>query len=380
MFLIFFGAAVLATIALFARQALIIAYILLGAIVGPSGASLVTDAETIQDISDIGIMFLLYLLGLNLSPRKFMQTLAEVTQITLVSSLIFSLPGLLAGYLLGFSWVETLLIGAAMMFSSTILGLKLLPTTTLHHRRAGEIMIGILLLQDIIAIIILSLLAGFRGASSWHNSLMSLLIALPIIVLVAFLAERYLLRKIIARFDTIQEYIFLVTIGWCLGIAQLSASMGFSYETGAFIAGVALANSPISAWIADSLKPLRDFFLVIYFFAIGAAFNWQLAQQLLLPAFLLAACMLLLKPIVFERLLKFEGETDAMSKNLGLRLGQVSEFSLLIAIVGIESGVLQQLSASLIQATSIICLTLSSMLIVLKLPTPIAVSDDLRQD
>jgi len=263
-FLIFTGAAVVATIALYVRQALLVAYILLGVILGPSVFGLVSDPVMIQQMSHVGIMFLLFLLGLNLPLAKLIPLIRETTLITGLSSLLFALVGVILAWAFGFTLIESLIIGAALTFSSTIIGLKLLPTTVLHHKRTGEIIISVLLVQDIIAIIILLLLQT-AGQTSGQDSLPWLEIglriaALPGIILLAYLLERFVLIKLIARFDKIQEYIFLLAIGWCLGFAELAAAVGLSTEIGAFLAGVALARNPIALFIGESLKPLRDFF------------------------------------------------------------------------------------------------------------------------
>ncbi len=100
-----------------------------------------------------------------------------------------------------------------------------------------------------------------------------LALSLPLVVIISLLFERYILQPLMRRFDTIQEYIFLSAIGWCLGMAQLADMMGLSYEIGAFIAGVSLATNPIALFIAESFKPLRDFFLIMFFFSLGASFN-----------------------------------------------------------------------------------------------------------
>ena len=151
-FLIFTGAAILAGLALFARQSLLVAYIVLGGLLGPWGLSLVDDASIIQQIGHIGIIFLLFLLGLNLQPAQLLHMFRKAIVVTVASSLSFAIAGFLVSRAFGFLLTECLLIGAAMMFSSTIIGLKLLPTTALHHRHVGQVMISILLLQDIIAI------------------------------------------------------------------------------------------------------------------------------------------------------------------------------------------------------------------------------------
>lgn len=379
-FLIFTGAAILATLALYARQALIVAYIVLGLAFGPWGLGLIDDPAVIRQTSAIGIMFLLFLLGLNLHPQKLWKLLQEAMVVTGVSSLLFALLGAATGYLLGFAWLESLLVGAALMFSSTIIGLKLLPTTVLHHQRTGEIIISILLLQDMIAILILLGLQALGRGELPLLDLALLLLSLPGLVLFAYVAERYVLIRLIRRFDKIQEYIFLVAIGWCLGLAELANTLGLSHEIGAFIAGVALATSPIARFIAESLKPLRDFFLVLFFFSLGASFNLAMLQEILLPALLLAAAILLIKPLVFRRLLRRSGETGVRALEIGVRLGQISEFSLLIAVLALELGVMSHRASYLIQMATLLTFIASSYFIVLRYPTPIATSDKLRRD
>jgi Kef-type K+ transport system membrane component KefB len=379
-FLIFTGAAVFAGAALYLRQSMLVAYIALGCLVGPWGLALVTDATTIQGIGHVGIIFLLYLLGLNLHPQKLLQMLREATRVTLLSSLAFAIVGYLIALAFGYSTVECVLIGAAMMFSSTIIGLKLLPTTALHHRHVGEIIISVLLLQDIIAILILLLLEGLRREGLDLIDTVLLIVSLPALAGFAFLFERYVLVRVIQRFDTIQEFVFLVAIGWCLGIAQLGHAMGLSYEMGAFIAGVALATSPIATFIAESLKPLRDFFLVMFFFALGAGFDLGVLATVAIPAVVLALAMLTIKPLVFKTLLDWEGEQPRLGREIGVRLGQVSEFSLLIALLAVSGGVIGAQASFLIQATTLLTFICSSYLIMFRYPTPIAVSESLRRD
>ena len=379
-FLIFTGAAVLAALALFARQSLLVAYILLGGIVGPWGLELVTDASTIQQIGHIGIIFLLFLLGLNLQPAQLARMFREATLVTLVSSVTFAAIGMGAGLLLEFSLFESIIIGAVMMFSSTIIGLKLLPTTALHHRHVGQVMISILLLQDILAIFILLFLEGFSRSGIEWMQVAALAASVPALVLFAFGFEHYLLQPLMRRFDTIQEYVFLTSIGWCLGIAQLAEFSGLSYETGAFIAGVALAASPISLFIAESFKPLRDFFLIMFFFALGASFNISILPDIFIQALILGILMLALKPVIFSYLLMRSGESRGLARETGTRLGQVSEFSLMIAVLAQNAGAIGNRASYLIQATTLITFIASSYLIMLTYPTPIAVSDKLRKD
>ena len=379
-FLIFTGAAVLATLALYARQSMLVAYILLGMILGPSSLGLVKDVKLLQDLSHVGIVFLLFLLGLNLHPQNLWHLFRKATAVTLISSALFAALGAAIAMLFEYTRVEAMIIGAALMFSSTIIGLKLLPSTVLHHQHAGEIIISVLLLQDLIAIVILLVLHGLGSDQSGWQGVLVLTLTLPAFMLFAFGFSRFVLTRLLARFDTIQEYIFLLAIGWCLGMAELSETLKLSPEIGAFIAGIAVATEPISRFIAESLKPLRDFFLIVFFFSLGAAFDLSSMDQVLLPAAILAAISLLVKPLVFRHLWIHEGESPALSTEVGARLGQISEFSLLIALLATESAIISMQASYLIQLATLITFIVSSYYIVLRYPTPIAVSDRLRRD
>jgi len=379
-FVIFTGSAILATLALYARQALLVGYIVWGILLGPSAFAIIKDTTIITQIAHIGIIFLLFLLGLNLQPQDLLHTVRKTTVVTIISSLIFSGLGFGIGWAFGFDIWENLLIGASVMFSSTIIGLKLLPTTVLHHKHAGELMVSILLLQDLMAIVVLLILQGTRDGGTSIIDIGLLILGLPLLIGFAHLFERYILFKLMSRFDKIQEYIFLVTIGWCLGMAELATFLSLSHEIGAFIGGVILARNRITRFIAESLKPLRDFFLVIFFFALGASLNLNVLYTVLVPATVLAGVMLFLKPFIFKYLMVKGGEPAPLSLEIGVRLGQISEFSLLIAVVALNTGVISDKASYLIQAATIITFMVSSYYIVITYPTPIAVSDRLRRD
>ncbi len=380
LFLIFVGASIFATLALFARQSLIIAYIAIGIVLGPWGVGWVRDTELIQDISNIGIIFLLFLLGLNLSPKKLIELLKQTTFVTLLTSIVFASVGWAFAMLAGFSTLHSLIIGVSCMFSSTIIGLKLLPTTVLHHRHTGEVIVSVLLLQDLIAIVVL---LAFQAASSEKSigiELAKLIVLLPVLIGIAWALKEYVLLKLIKMFDKIQEYIFLLALAWCIGIAHFAHSIGFSYETGAFIAGITIATSPIALFISESLKPLRDFFLVLFFFALGAGLNLSSLEQIWLPAVLLGGAMLVVKPVVFRFALRKVSETNKLGWETGYRLGQMSEFSLLIILVALNSGLVTGSAVDFVQLATLVTFIGSTYAIVLRYPTPVAVSDRLRRD
>lgn len=379
-FLIFACAGVLATIALFTRQPLIVMYILTGMILGPSGAAFIDNPQLISSIAKFGIIFLLFLLGLDMQPSKLINTLKSSLLVGIGSSLIFFAVGFGIATLFQYPLTETIIIGIAMMFSSTIIAIKLLPTTVLHHRRTGELVISLLLIQDLIAIIVLLVISGgfleFNGAAK----VMRVLISLPLMILFSWLFVKYVLLKLLEKFDAFHEYIFLVAIAWCLGLAELSEFAGLSLEIGAFVAGVTIATSPIALYIADHLKPLRDFFLVLFFFSIGAGFNMDMLAEVAIPAIVIAAAMIALKPIVFKYFLRGMSETKELGWETGFRLGQISEFSLLIAFIATAENLISSHASHLIQATAILTFLVSSYIVVFRYPTPIAVNDELRRD
>ena len=385
-FLIFTGAALLATLSLYFRQPLLLAYIALGAILGPFGLAWVVDTELLADVSHIGIIFLLFLIGLDMQPSHLLQMLRKGYLVAFISSVAFAALGFFVGFGFGFGMMDSLIIGASTMFSSTIIGIKLLPTTVLHHKQTGELVVGLLLLQDLLAIILLTLLTtlGEQFSEGLELSLNADLLislgALPLLMFAALGFVRWVLLPLITRFDRFHEYIFLLALGWCLGVAELAHSIGLSAEIGAFIAGVSLASSIISQYIAINLKPIRDFFLVLFFFSIGASFNFPLMGAVWLQCLVLATLVVTIKPIVFGFIIRPICKSKSTSWEVGFRLGQTSEFSILIATLAASSMMISDSASLLIQATAIITFVASSYLVVWNFKSPIAVKDHLRHD
>lgn len=379
-FLIFTGAAFLSTLALYTRQSLLVAYILLGVILGPWGLKWVADGFIIKQIGDIGIIFLLFLLGLHLQPQNLINMLRKVTWVALISSVVFAGLGFAVAHLFGYGVTECLIVGAAMMFSSTIIGLKLLPSTVLHHQHTGEVMISVLLMQDLIAIVVLLLMHGATVGGLGWSDLGMIALSFPALALFAYVVQKFILLKLFTRFDRVREYMFLLAIAWCVCLSELARVMGLSHEVGAFIAGVSIATSSIALYIAESLKPVRDFFLVMFFFSVGASFNLTYLPKVWLPALLLGALMLLTKPFVFRYLLCQTGESKYTAMEVGIRLGQISEFSLLVAYIADTSSLIGNSASYLIQAATMLTFFVSSYLVVMRYPTPMALSDKLRKD
>jgi Kef-type K+ transport system membrane component KefB len=376
-FLIFSGSALLATVALWARQSLLAAYIIIGIILGPWGLKWVTDAYVIHQVSDVGIVFLLFLLGLHLEPKRLWLMLKNVISIGVLSSfLFFSIGFLLAKLWGGYSFSECMIIGAAMMFSSTIIGLKMMPPTALHHHPVGEMMIGLLLFQDLLAILLL-LILNIAGLGTFHMQDVTMIsIGFPVIIILAFLLEQWFLMPLMTRFQRAREYMFLLAIAWCLSMSELSGYFGLSHEIGAFIAGVAIASENVAAYLAECLQPLRDFFLVLFFFSVGASFNLDYLSAIYIPALCLSAMLIIIKPLAFRFLCIWVGESVEMSSELGVRLGQASEFSLLISYIAMSSNLISPKASYLIQATTVITFFCSSYWVVSRYSTPLSMLEE----
>lgn len=379
-FLVFCGAALAATFALFSRQPLFIAYIGMGVLLGPFGFEVINNVNAISEMSHIGIIFLLFLLGLDMQPKSLIAVLKKATSIGIISCLAFGAIGFGISQMFGFNLLESIIFAMASMFSSTIIGIKLLPTTVLHHRHTGEMMVGLLLIQDFIAIFCLLILLCGTGDSFEFQPLAMALVALPLLTLAAFLTVKYVLLALIQRYDRFHEFIFLVAIAWCLGLAALAEHVYLSAEIGAFIAGVSLASSPISQYIALNLKPLRDFFLILFFFALGAQLNIDLLPSVIWVTLTFAVALLVCKPLIFYGLLRQHSERKTLAWDISFRLSQISEFSLLITLLAIQQGLLGERAAVVIQSAAIITFIVSSYIVILNFPNPIAVKESLRRD
>jgi len=377
--LIFAGAAILATLFLYLKQPIILAYIALGVAIGPSGIGLISDPHHIEQLSHIGIILLLFLIGLNLRPDRMVGLVGKLSALTLITSAMFMSLTTLAALLMGFTLVQGLVIGAALMFSSTIVGLKLIPTTTLHHKHRGEMMVSVLLLQDILAIIIILLITGGQD-NNIPLTVSLLLLKLILLTAISFYVVKYVITALYIKFDTIHEHTFLMSLGWGLMVAGAAEYIGLSFEMGAFVAGVSIATLPIARVIAEELKPLRDFFLILFFFSIGAQFDLLVMRDVILPGIAITLIIVLAKPFIYRWGFNLSGEKDYVSKELGVRLGQASEFSLLVSYSALVSGLIDQRSSYLIQTVVVLTFVISTYWVINKYPTPISSEASQRRD
>lgn len=376
---IIIGAAVLGTLFLYARQPIIIAYIAIGVMIGPSGYGLITQTAQIEQISHFGIILLLFLIGLNLQPGKLFGLFRKTSPLTLGTSAVFALTAFVFALLMSIQFDDALIFAAAMMFSSTVISLKLIPTTTLHHKRKGEIMTSILLIQDILAIIVILFITGEKGDSTLITfAILSFkFIGLSVS---AFLGVKYIMTPLLMKFDVIQEYTFLATLAWCLLWAEAGYLLGLSYELGAFVAGLSIASCRVALIIAEHLKPLREFFLILFFFAVGAELNLNMDLTILISAIVFGIILVPLKAVVFKQAFRWSGESPELSQELAVRLSQSSEFSLLVAFSALSMELLSKDTAMILQVATITSFIISTYWVVMKYPTTIASNVRLNQD
>jgi len=345
------------------KQPLIISHIVTGVVVGPSVLNLVQSEDTIQVFATFGIALLLFIIGLGLNP-KVIKELGHASAITgFIQISLITLLGWGAMLLMGFSQQQSWLVGLALAFSSTIIILKLLSDKKEQTRLYGKLAIGLLLVQDIVATVALIGIASFAEGGLIIGDLTALTIKGLLVAggLTWFsLKLRPHIDKIVA--DS-QEFLFLFALGWGLGIASLFEMLGFSVEVGALFAGVSIASAPYAQEIGARLRPLRDFFIVLFFIMLGAQFDIFNVGSMLLPALMLSAIVVIIKPLIVMLILGFLGYTKSTSFKAGLTMAQISEFSLVFIILAAEHGKIGQDIITLITLVAFISIGISTYLI-----------------
>jgi Kef-type K+ transport system membrane component KefB len=377
--ILLFFTVVISYIFSFLKQPLLVGYIVAGALTGPWGLGLIKEIDFISATSYLGIIFLLFLAGLVLHPQKLFRVFKEALWATILASFFSFLTVFILAVILGWGLFYALIIGISLMFSSTVLTVKLLPTTSLHHKRIGAICIGILILQDILAVGLLAFIYSYKIGKNFLYTGWFIIVKVVLIFLIAIILERYVFRKILSRVEKLHELIFIMAIAWCLGFGWLGYLFGISVEVGAFLSGVALARHPISLFISERLKPLRDFFLLLFFFSLGAKFNIQESSSIFLPAVIISAIYVGLKPVYFRKVLIWNKEEPRLAREAGFRLGQASEFSLLIIFALFNEKLISVQIFNLVQLITILTIIFSAYLTTSKFPTPVAPKEELLQ-
>lgn len=348
------------------KQPLVVGYIISGVIVGPYFLNFIDSKGYIELFSKFGIAILLFIIGLHLRS----DTIREVGKTALITGLgqiVFtSLFGFLILQSLGFSIAVSLYGSLALTFSSTIIILKLLSDRGDLGELYGKISIGFLLVQDLFATLVL-LFVSVWGSSKGDVNLLEMTSFLflkgAVFFVVLYLASRYFLPKLLNFLADSQELLFLFAISWGIGLAIIFNHFGFSIEVGALFAGVALSASPFAQEIGSRMKPLRDFFILLFFVMLGSSMVLSGIDKIIFPAIILSLFVLIGNPIIVIILMNLLGYKSRTGFMAGLTVAQISEFSLILVAMGFSFGHINQEAVSLITFVGIATIAGSTYLI-----------------
>ncbi len=357
-------ATIVSTFMRFLRQPLVVGYILSGIIVGPYFLNIITSNEYIELFSKLGIAILLFIVGLSLKP-DVIREVGKVSLVTGIGQILFtSLLGFFLIKALGFNDTASLYGAIALTFSSTIIILKLLSDKGDLNKLYGKISIGFLLVQDVVATIILLFVSLWASSTTTNENPIAILFKVFLFFIILYFLGKYILPRLTNFLAKSQESLFLFSLTWGLGLAALFYEFGFSLEIGALVAGVSLAVSPFSQEIASRMRPLRDFFIVIFFIMLGSHIIIANLSAILIPAIILSIFVLIGNPIIVIILMNLLGYKSKTGFMAGLTVAQISEFSLILMALGLSSGHLNQEIVSLITLVGVITIAGSTYLII----------------
>lgn len=346
-----------------AKQPLLVAYIVAGIIAGPLFFNLLAkDVHMYDAFAQFGIVLLLFIIGLDLN-FSYLKKIGKEAVIIGLGQFILNFAIILPLiHSFGFSWQGSIFLALAACFSSTIVILKILGDKHDQEAVYGRYTIGLMLVQDLISIIILLWLSfnapeNLNAGTPWLIGLKSLLVLSAVILMARFVLPAFL-RKIAVS----GEFLFIFTVTWCFGVASLMYWSGFSLEIGAVIAGLSLGSSRYQAEIASRVKPLRDFFLVIFFILLGSKADFSQTESVLIPALILSAVILLIKPFILYMLFRLRHFTRRNSFLAALTSGQLSEFGFIILFAGGAAGFLEGRELAIFTIAAIITIFFSSYL------------------
>lgn len=346
------------------RQPLIIGNILTGLVVGPSVLGLVTSAETIEVFASFGIALLLFLIGLGLNPKEIKEV-GKVSALTGVGQVVFtSLIGFVIVRALGYDSLTSIYISIALTFSSTIIILKLLTDKHEQNKLYGRISIGFLLVQDLIATLAFMVASSSGKGDVGYVDILVLAAKGAGLIIGIALFVKLVLKRTNSFLSRSQEVLFLFAIAWGLGIASLALNLGFSLEVGALFAGVALSNMSYAHEISARLKPLRDFFIIVFFIALGAKLELGSIGPVLWQSLGLSAFVLIGNPLIVMAIMGVLGFTKKTGFKAGLTVAQISEFSLIFILLGLKNGHITQEVVTLVTLVGIITIAASSYMII----------------
>ncbi len=345
------------------KQPIIIAYILTGVIVGPGLLALTHNHSVFDVMSEIGVAFLLFTVGLGLDWRNA-KDVGGIAAVTGVGQVLFSGGiGWVVGIALGLDPITSLYLAIAFAFSSTIVIVKLLMDKEDLDSLYGRISVGFLLVQDFIAMIILLGLGAFTGGASLEQVVVLTLLKAFILIPVLWVISVKVVPQVLSYVAKSQELLFIFSIAWCFLIAGLLVLLGFGMELGALIAGITLSSTVYYREINARIRPLRDFFLIMFFIVLGTRLGIDSITSLLFPTIIFSIVILVAKPfivMVIMRALGYHPRTGFLS---GTSMAQISEFSFIVIAAGISIGHLDESVLALATAIGIVTIAVSSFLI-----------------
>ena len=358
-------AAVLGMVLRFFRQPVILAYIATGVIVGALGLITAGSSETFKTLSEIGIMLLLFTIGLEINYES-LRTVGKHAVMLGLGQIAFTF---IIGYgitrMFGIMPLAAAYVAIALTFSSTIIVVKLLSERKETNSLYGKMSLGFLLMQDFVAIILLLVLTGVKQGSAIAVAPF-FIIALKGILLFAIML--WLGKKVLPKlFNTAArspELLFVASLAWVFAVAAVVSKLGFNIEIAGFLAGVALANSAEHFQIASHIRPLRDFFILVFFVLLGASVSFVDIAGLAGPVIILSFFVLIGNPLIVLIMMGFMGYRRRTSFMTGVTMAQISEFSLILAALGLELGHITTREVGLITIVGAVTIVCSSYLII----------------
>ncbi len=359
--LIIIVAALFAGLVKLFRQPLILGYVVGGIIIGPAVLGLVQNKDLISTLSELGIAFLLFIIGLELDLKKLKEVGKSAIFVGFLQVLFTTIAGFTVAYLLGFGIIESAIIGLIISFSSTMIVIKLLSDKNELDSLHGKMMLGILIMQDILAVLALSFVTSLNNLSA---SVFGMIVLKGLaLVAAAYILVRFILPSILKFFETSTELLFIGALTLCFILSGLAGYLGYSYAIGAFIAGVALTYTQYNLEIASRIRPLRDFFAVIFFVTLGMTVVLKGLGGIILPLIALLVAVLVIKPLITFGIMKMFRYGRRTSVLTGFDLGQVSEFSLILVSIAFAGSLVSETTVTLTTLLMVITATVTAYMI-----------------